>query len=108
MEPNDSSGPSSGGMVNGKTAIAIRRKRDDLRNLGILPRGGRLRIQAMARRGASEPGGGGSGQRQTGWGIDQAQMLQSRCHKIAKISFQRLLVSRSALLAALLTSDLDD
>ena len=95
-------------MINGKTAIAIRWKKDDLRNLGILPREGRLHIQAMAWGGASEPAGGASGQRQTGWGIDQAQMLQSRCHKIAKISFQRLLVSRSALLAALLTSDLDN
>ena len=95
-------------MVNGKTAIAIRWKRDDLRNLGIVPLEGRLRIQAMARRGASEPAGSASGQRQTGWGIDRAQMLQSRCHKIAKISSQRLLVSRSALLAAPLTSDLDD
>ena len=94
-------------MVNGKTAIAIRWKRDDLRNLGILPREGRLRIQAMARRGALEPAAGASSQRQTGWGIDRAQMLQWRCHKIAKISSQGLLVARSALLAALLTSDLD-
>ena len=94
-------------MVNGKTAIAIRWKRDDLRNLGIVPREGRLRIQAAARRVASEPTGGPSGQRQRGWGIDPAQMFQSRCHKIAKISSQRLLVVRSALLAALLTSDLD-
>ena len=94
-------------MVNGKIAGAVWWKRDDLRNLGIVPREGRLPIQAMARHGASKPDGGAPGQRQTGWGIDRAQMLQSHCHKIAKISSQRFLVPRSVLLAALLTSDLD-